>query len=83
MSKIKYFFAALMYYFAAAQQTNIAKFLFVSLKESLRVNETKPDTKNACNWNNFGVRVKNKSKINERAMFRVSLKNHHLYLDEV
>ena len=45
------------------------------------VNETKPDTENASNWNHFGFGVNNKSKCDERVLFRVSLQNLDLYLN--
>ena len=41
----------------------------------LKVNETKPDTENTSNWNNFSFGIKSKSKFYERDMFRVSLRN--------
>ena len=44
--------------------------------------ETKPDTKNASNWNYFGFGVNNKSKCDETAIFRVSLQNLDLQLNE-
>ena len=46
------------------------------------VNETKRNTENASNRNYFGFGVKNKSKCDEMAMFRVSFKNLDLYLHE-
>ena len=41
----------------------------------------KSDTENASNWNDFGFRVTNKSKINDGAIFRISLQNLDLYLN--
>ena len=46
------------------------------------VNETKPDTENAFNWDHFGFGVNNESKCDERVLFRVSLQNLDLYLDD-
>ena len=55
--------------------------LFQNLKMALKVNETKVDTENASNWNNFNFGIKNKSKFYERAIFRVSLQNLDSYFD--
>ena len=52
---------------------------FEKTAHGLRVNETKPDTENACIWNYLGFRVNNKSKCDEMAMFRVSLHNLDFY----
>ena len=53
---------------------------FEKTAHGLRVNETKPDTENACSWNYLGFRVNNKSKCDEMAMFQVALQNLDLYL---
>ena len=55
------------------QQTSGAKLLvfFLKIKKrvcGLSVNETKPDTKNASNWDHFGFGVNNESKCDERAV---------------
>ena len=47
----------------------------------LKFNETKPDTENASNGNYFAYIVKNISKFNKKAVFRVSLQNLDLYFD--
>ena len=41
--------------------------------------QTKPDTENASPCNDFNLRVKNKSRFNEMAIFPVSLQNLDLY----
>ena len=68
------------------QQTSTVKLPVFFLKfqkrvHGLRVNETKPYTENASNCNYCGFGVKNKSKCDERAMFRASLQNLDLYLN--
>ena len=39
----------------------------------LSVNETKPDTENAPNWDDVGFAVNNKSNSDKKALFAVSL----------
>ena len=72
-----------MYLGAAAQQTSPGKaVVFFKVKTRacrLSVIETKPDTENASNWNNFGFPDKKKSKFNERVMFSLPLQNLYLY----
>ena len=60
------------------QQTSTVKFpvIFLTFKKGkggLSVNETKPDTENAFNWDDVGFAVNNKSKSDEKALFAVSL----------
>ena len=74
-----------MYQFSGRQQTGTTKFAVVSLKLKKsarpRFNETKTDTENGSNWNDFGWRVKSKSKFNENTMFLVALQNLGLYFN--
>ena len=75
-----------MYYFADGKQTSTAKLsiFLVNFKKrahGLRVNETKYDTENASDWDDFGFRGKNEPNCDDGVLFRVCLQKFDLYFN--